>query len=335
MKQLSLFDDQANNKEDYSGNLNNLQLVVDRLKNHQSKSPDDAPIVVSYGGGTNSTAMLIWMFAHKVIPSAILFADTGAEKPETYEFIKFFDQWLIEHDFPGITTVKYQMKNAKPRIRSLARDYLSYWKTIELASLSARMVAYQNIRQLVRYKTIVEECIVLETLPSKAYGMGKCSVKWKVDVIQSSAKKMFPNAKEIRQLIGIHAGEIRRLLNKNGQFRPLTEGVFRNEYPLILNEINQAGCNALIQAANLPVPPKSACWLCPNAKVQEVLRLKQEHPDLYEVGCLIEEQAMKHDKSNGSIKGLGRSFSWREIGELTPLEMAAIESTSRSCSCID
>lgn len=41
-------------------------------------------IVVSYGGGTNSTALLVGMVNNKIIPDAIIFADTGGEKPETY-----------------------------------------------------------------------------------------------------------------------------------------------------------------------------------------------------------------------------------------------------------
>lgn len=43
--------------------------------------------VVSFGGGTNSTAMIIGMYLHKIPIDLILFADPGAEQPHTYEFI--------------------------------------------------------------------------------------------------------------------------------------------------------------------------------------------------------------------------------------------------------
>ena len=49
-----------------------------------SPKPDN-PLVVAYGLGVDSTAMLV-EFAHRGIrPDLILFADTGGEKPETYQ----------------------------------------------------------------------------------------------------------------------------------------------------------------------------------------------------------------------------------------------------------
>ena len=67
--------------------------------------------VISYGGGTNSTAMLIGMY-HKNIPAdLILFADTGCEQPHTYEYLSVMDQWLINHGMPKITVVEYMDMN--------------------------------------------------------------------------------------------------------------------------------------------------------------------------------------------------------------------------------
>ena len=39
--------------------------------------------VVSFGGGTNSTAMIVGMYLHKIPVDLILFADPGAEQPHT------------------------------------------------------------------------------------------------------------------------------------------------------------------------------------------------------------------------------------------------------------
>lgn len=51
--------------------------------------------VVSFGGGTNSTAMIIGMYLHKIPIDLILFADTGGEQPHTYEFMGTFNEWLV------------------------------------------------------------------------------------------------------------------------------------------------------------------------------------------------------------------------------------------------
>ena len=61
---------------------------------------------VAYGGGVNSTAMLIGMYQHGIRPDAILFSDTGGERPETYKFISEFSDWLRWHDFPEITILR-------------------------------------------------------------------------------------------------------------------------------------------------------------------------------------------------------------------------------------
>ena len=67
--------------------------------------------VVSFGGGTNSTAMIIGMYLHKIPIDLILFADTGGEQPHTYEFIETFNGWLEKHGLPQITSVQYHDKD--------------------------------------------------------------------------------------------------------------------------------------------------------------------------------------------------------------------------------
>lgn len=53
--------------------------------------------LLSYGGGVNSTALLIWL--HRSEPDlfkdlSIVFADTGGELPEVYASIAKFEDWL-------------------------------------------------------------------------------------------------------------------------------------------------------------------------------------------------------------------------------------------------
>jgi 3'-phosphoadenosine 5'-phosphosulfate sulfotransferase (PAPS reductase)/FAD synthetase len=61
--------------------------------------------IVSFGGGTNSTAMIIGMYLHKIPIDLILFADTGGEQPHTYEFIETFNSWLERHGLPQKSVV--------------------------------------------------------------------------------------------------------------------------------------------------------------------------------------------------------------------------------------
>lgn len=61
--------------------------------------------VASYGGGVNSTAMLVGLAERKEFPDLILFSDTGGEKPETYAYVRRFAHWLVNHGMPPIREV--------------------------------------------------------------------------------------------------------------------------------------------------------------------------------------------------------------------------------------
>lgn len=99
--------------------------------------------IVSFGGGTNSTAMIIGMYLHKIPIDLILFADTGGEQPHTYEFMETFNKWLVKHGIPKIISVEYHDKDGN------------------------RL-------------TLEQECINSGTLPSIAYGFKRCSLKHKI-----------------------------------------------------------------------------------------------------------------------------------------------------------
>lgn len=63
--------------------------------------------IVTFGGGTDSTAVCVEMVRRgEPPPYAILFADTGGERPHTYRHIDHFSDWLELAGYPRITTVR-------------------------------------------------------------------------------------------------------------------------------------------------------------------------------------------------------------------------------------
>ena len=102
----------------------------------------DWPLVVAYGLGVNSTALLVEFVNRGVTPDLILFADTGGEKPETYAYLPVVQQYLKAVRFPPVVTVRYEPKTAP-------------------------------------YRTLEGQCLHTGTLPSLAYGGKSCSQKWK------------------------------------------------------------------------------------------------------------------------------------------------------------
>lgn len=63
-------------------------------------------LVVAYGGGKNSTALLVELQKRAIKPDLILFADTGGERPETYNTVQQVSAWCVAHDMPEIVTVR-------------------------------------------------------------------------------------------------------------------------------------------------------------------------------------------------------------------------------------
>ncbi|AMV31307.1 Phosphoadenosine phosphosulfate reductase family protein [Pirellula sp. SH-Sr6A] len=61
--------------------------------------------VVSFGGGVNSTALLVGLYEREERPDAVLFADTGGERPETYQHVRRMSEWCVGVGFPEIVTV--------------------------------------------------------------------------------------------------------------------------------------------------------------------------------------------------------------------------------------
>lgn len=82
---------------------------MDQMKNAASPASMYDIVLLSFGGGVNSTALLVGLEEREERPDAILFADTGGEKPGTYQHIERMQEWLASKKFPPITVVKQKL----------------------------------------------------------------------------------------------------------------------------------------------------------------------------------------------------------------------------------
>ncbi len=241
----------------------------------------DCPLVVAYGLGVDSTAMLV-EFAHRGIrPDLILFADTGGEKPETYQYLDVIRPFLARVGFPDVIVVRYRPTRAV-------------------------------------YQTLEEQCLHTGTLPSLAYGGKSCSLKYKRSPQDKFVAGWQPalacwrRGGKVLKAIGFDAGpaDLRR-------HRYVEDERFRYWYPLVTWGFDRERCKQIIAAAGLPVPPKSSCFFCPAMKKPEIIWLQEHHPELLERALAIERNAQA---KLTSVKGLGRSYSWEsylaQLGDL-------------------
>ena len=272
--------------------------------------PAGSPVYVSYGAGVDSTAMLIALRDHGIVPDLITFSDTGGEKPDTYEYINTMNNWCRENGFPEINIVR------------------------------------KKTTDRVEYNDLYGNCFDNETLPSLAFGMKSCSIKWKADAINYSIKgcSRGPNKCDphpswtaaveagIKAVTMIGYDSSPADLKRVSKFAHETDD-FYYSFPLVDMGWKREDCVKRILEEGLPVPMKSACYFCPASKKWELWWLAGHHPDLLEKALLMEHKAMvgRHSRfdvaefgddwlslvkggksfpSSNTTVGLGRSFAW-------------------------
>jgi hypothetical protein len=236
----------------------------------------DAPLVVAYGLGVDSTAMLVEFVRRGLRPDLVLFADTAGEKPETYAYLPVIQDYLAHAGFPPVVAVRYEPRTAP-------------------------------------YHTLEEQCLHTATLPSLAYGGKSCSLKYK-RAPQDKYLSAWPPAQacwgrggKVVKAIGFDAGAgDRRRANHAGR---IDDPHYQNWYPLLEWGYDRDRCQQVIRSAGLPVPVKSACFFCPAMKKPEIAWLQEHHPELLERALRIERGAQAKLKT---VKGLGRSYSWEK-----------------------
>jgi hypothetical protein len=92
--------------------------------------------VASYGAGVDSTAMILYLLDRKEKIDYVVFADTGAEYPETYSYVLMFDKWLRDNHNLSITRVQskdgpmYEFMLKKKRVPSYVfpAKHVENWK---------------------------------------------------------------------------------------------------------------------------------------------------------------------------------------------------------------
>lgn len=271
-------------------------------------------VAVCFGAGVDSTAMLVALRAAGIRPHVITFADTGGEKPESLEHLERMNEVLRVWGWPLVDVCR----------------------KVPLPSTG--------------YADLFGNCMKNETLPSLAFGLKSCSIKWKGQVQDQflkgarsgpSARPPHPlwleaqrSGERIVKLIGYDCGKADQ---RRSKVAAPADASFDFCYPLQLIGWTRADCvGAIAQTLGADmVPIKSACFFCPASKVHELYWLAATHPDLLEQALLLERNALtgRHSRfdavefgasweelvrtadrfpSTSTTVGLGRSFAWNQ-----------------------
>lgn len=256
--------------------------------------------IASYGGGTNSTAEIIECVNRGIPIDLIMFADTGGERPETYEYVRMFSGWLVAMGYSAIVWV-------------------------------------QTVDRFGNKKTLESDCLQCHMLPSLAYGYKSCSRKYKIQPQDKyvnnwqPAREAWKCGEKIIKFIGYDAGEKNRAYGKTKEDQKY---IYR--YPLIEWDIWRDDCEQIIANAGLPQPGKSSCFFCPSMKRHEIMTLSKEHPDLLERALQIERNAeLTRIKGLGRDWSWGKFVDYQERQGNTFGECMTWYEANIPCECYD
>lgn len=246
-----------------------------------SASRLSAPVVAAWGMGIDSTAMIIEWVARGLPLSVVLTADTGTERDETYAFLPIFQQWMDAHG------IEHHVVRYVPR-------RFKHWPP---------------------YFTLLENCLTNATLPSISFGRHSCSQKWKIQPQDKWVANWKPaldcwdGGGKVVKLIGYDASpaDSRRYAHREGHVCDR----YDYRYPLREWGWDRERCAQRIREEGLPVPFKSACWLCAAQKVEELRSLPRWCLRLI---VLVEARAAPRLRT---VEGLWRSSTTARPGSMT------------------
>jgi hypothetical protein len=229
--------------------------------------------VISYGGGVQSTALVVLAATGRLgHVDAALYCNVGddSEHPATNVYVRdVATPWAAERGFTVHT------------LDRVKRD-----GTVE--TLWGRLMK-EGSRSLP----------IPIRMSNGAPGNRSCTTDFKVKVVQKWLKANGASAANpATTLIGISTDEVSRV------GRGKNETYETREYPLIGLGLDRSACAQVIRDAGLPVPPKSSCFFCPFHKPSTWAEMRRDEPELFDLAQHLE------DTLNERRAMLGRDSVW-------------------------
>lgn len=233
------------------------------IKSHYDDGKDHIH-VLSFGAGTQSTAMLLMALKGEfngVIPDYIIFSDPGWEQPVTYDWINKINDYI---------KIKYNREIIVLREKSIREDIL---RTAESGGRLASLPFFTKDK-------------------NGKIGMvlRQCTGEYKIDPIKRHIRTLlgYKPRQHVKEIVhmwkGISTDEIQRV-------KPIQDKWIEAEHPLIdIKPMNRSNCIAYVEREGLGTPVKSSCIGCPFHDNGTWLEIKKTDPASFEDACLIDEK---------------------------------------------
>ncbi len=213
--------------------------------------------VVSYGGGVQSTALLVLAARGRIDFDTFLMANVGDDS---------------EHP----STLRY--------VREIAMPYAAaHGITLHLLDRTRRDGSTETLwGRLTREGS--RSLPIPVRMSNGAPGTRSCTADFKIKVTGKWLKAHGASATSPATLgIGISVDEIQRANNRRHEAHE------RIVYPLLDLRMRRNDCMRLIADEGLPVPPKSSCFFCPFHRPGTWLDMARDEPSLFARACELED----------------------------------------------
>lgn len=232
--------------------------------------------IVSYGGGVQSTALLVLAARRYIDFPVFVFANVGADS---------------EHP----ATMTY--------VREIAFDYAAA-HGIEMHEVEKTKA--DGTVQTVRGEIMVGNRQIIPFRGQEGNPLSRsCTAEFKVRVIGAWLRARGATAENPAVVgIGFSTDEVERSTMRR------TNDYERPEFPLLNVEwkgrrgLSRSDCEQVIRDAGLPVPPKSSCYFCPFHRLGTWRELARNEPDLFADAVAIERHANEIERSHGRTRPL-------------------------------
>jgi PP-loop superfamily ATP-utilizing enzyme len=228
---------------------------------------------VSYGGGVQSTALLVLAAERQINFDLFLFANVGddSEHPDSLRYVREVAMpYAATH---GIELLELTKQPSKGRF---AGETETLWK--RLTHPDSKSLGF----------------------PIRMSG-GKpssrsCTADFKVGVVSREIKRRGASPRDPAVVaIGISVDEIERAKPGSDPRQPSQTVV----YPLLDLGLHRRDCRRVIADGGLPVPPKSSCFFCPYHSISAWRDLRNNRPDLWEKAVELETHVSLRSQGQG------------------------------------
>lgn len=242
--------------------------------------------VVSFGGGVQSTALLVLAAQGRIDHDTFVFANVGddSEAPATLRY-------LAEHARPYAETHGLRL--------------------VETRRLDRHGDPFPTVREHVMSDR--RSLVIPVRMANGSPGNRKCTPFWKIKVVTRwCVENGATEASPARVAIGFSTDEWTRATRRTDS------GVEVIEHPLLDLGMSRTDCAEVIASAGLPVPPKSACSFCPFRLPSDFVTMARDDPAEFTRVAELEDRANEKRAAMGKDKVWLTRFArpLREVVEL-------------------